>query len=131
MRELAEILTTYLGVFIEILAAVVIAVALLKFLYAYVLNFAQPDSGRSVQDIRIRFGSSLTVSLELLLGADILATAIAPTWDEIGKLAAIATLRTALNYFLERELRNSGVDDRLDPAKGKTPYVSTTQPKED
>jgi uncharacterized membrane protein len=46
----------------------------------------------------------LTVSLELLLAADILATAIAPTWDDIGKLAAIATLRTALNYFLAREL---------------------------
>jgi uncharacterized membrane protein len=36
-----------------------------------------------------------------------LATAIAPTWDDIGKLAAIAALRTALNYFLERELRNN------------------------
>jgi len=55
----------------------------------------------------IHFGSSLTVALELLLVADILATAIATTWDEIGKLAAIAALRTALNYFLERELRNN------------------------
>jgi len=44
-----------------------------------------------------------------LLAADILATAIAPTWYDIGKLAAIATLRTALNYFLERELKNNEV----------------------
>jgi uncharacterized membrane protein len=36
---------------------------------------------------------------------DILATGIAPTWDEIGKLAAIAVVRTALNYFLSREMR--------------------------
>jgi len=41
-----------------------------------------------------------------LLGADILKTAITPSWDEIGKLAAIAALRTALNYFLERDLKN-------------------------
>jgi len=107
MKELAEIVTKYLSSFIEILAAIVIGIALLQFLYSYALNVSRPNSGKTIQDIRIRFGSSLTVSLELLLGADILATAIAPTWDEIGKLAAIATLRTALNYFLERELKNS------------------------
>ncbi len=42
-----------------------------------------------------------------ILAAEILATAIAPTWDEIKKLAAIASLRTALNYFLERELKHN------------------------
>jgi uncharacterized membrane protein len=52
------------------------------------------------------------VALELLLAADILATAIAPTWDDIGKLAAIAVLRTALNYFLERELRSSELNNK-------------------
>lgn len=39
------------------------------------------------------------------LAADILNTAVTPTWTDIEKLAAIATLRTALNYFLERELQ--------------------------
>ncbi|GHB71572.1 DUF1622 domain-containing protein [Persicitalea jodogahamensis] len=127
MQELAEIVTKHLSAFIEILAAVVIGVALLQFLYAYILNFTKPNSGRSIQDIRIRFGSSLTVSLELLLGADILATAIAPTWDEIGKLAAIATLRTALNYFLERELKNSGENDRIGLTRNQADHFSTTR----
>ncbi len=54
----------------------------------------------------------MTVALVLLLAADILATAIAPTWDDIGKLAAIAVLRTALNYFLERELRSSELNNK-------------------
>ena len=40
-------------------------------------------------------------------GADILRTAIAPDWDEIGKLAAIATLRTVLNFFLQREMEHA------------------------
>jgi len=31
-------------------------------------------------------------------------SAIAPTWDDIGQLAAIAAIRTFLNYFLERDL---------------------------
>ncbi len=110
MKELAEIITRYLSSAIEILAAFVIAVALLEFLYKYVRHIVHPDDGITNQTIRIQFGSSLTISLELLLAADILATAIAPTWDDIGKLAAIAVLRTALNYFLERELRNNEVN---------------------
>jgi hypothetical protein len=38
------------------------------------------------------------------VAADILRTAIAPSWTEIGKLAAIVGLRTALNYFLQQEI---------------------------
>lgn len=116
MKEWAEIITKYLSSFVEILAAMVIGIALLQFLYSYIRNIFKPNVETINQNIRIRFGSSLTVALELLLGADILATAIAPTWDDIGKLAAIAVLRTALNFFLERELKNSGLQGRVAPA---------------
>jgi uncharacterized membrane protein len=54
--------------------------------------------------VRLRFGRWLAVALELELGADILRTAVAPTWTEIGQLGAIAALRTALNYFLQIEI---------------------------
>lgn len=56
-------------------------------------------------EIRLALGKSLAVALEFLLAADIVKTAIAPNWDDLGKLAAIAALRTLLNYFLERELK--------------------------
>ena len=111
MKDWAEVITKYLSSFVEILAAVVIGIALLQFLYRYTSNIFKPNTETVNQGIRIQFGSSLTVALELLLGADILATAIAPTWDDIGKLAAIAVLRTALNFFLERELKTSGLQD--------------------
>lgn len=107
MKEVAEIITKHLSSFVEILAAFVIAVALIKFILRYLNNLRKPHFEQENQNIRIQFGSSLTIALELLLAADILATAIAPTWDDIGKLAAIATLRTALNYFLERELKET------------------------
>ena len=107
MDKWPELITKYLSSFVEILAAIVIGVALVQFIVRYLANFAKPRVEEQNQSIRIRFGSSLTVALELLLAADILATAIAPTWDDIGKLAAIATLRTALNYFLERELKST------------------------
>jgi uncharacterized membrane protein len=53
--------------------------------------------------IRLGLGMSLALGLEFLLGADILRTAVAPTWEEIGQLAAIAAIRTGLNFFLGRE----------------------------
>jgi hypothetical protein len=56
------------------------------------------------EEIRLRLGRWLALGLEFLLAADILRTAVAPIWNEIGQLAAIAVLRTALNYFLQKEI---------------------------
>jgi hypothetical protein len=55
---------------------------------------------------RLTLARFLALALEFQLGADILSTAVAPSWDAIGKLAAIAVIRTALNYFLGREMQD-------------------------
>lgn len=46
----------------------------------------------------------LVAALTLQLGADIVESAIAPSWESIGQLAAVAVIRTFLNYFLERDM---------------------------
>jgi uncharacterized membrane protein len=56
------------------------------------------------ESIRLQLGRSLALALEFQLAADILKTAVTPTWDDIGKVAAIILLRTILNFFLEREI---------------------------
>jgi|SRR6516164_5972157 uncharacterized membrane protein len=53
------------------------------------------------------FAEWLVLALEFLLAADILRTAISPTWSDIGKLAAIAAIRTFLNYYLSLDLRHT------------------------
>lgn len=58
----------------------------------------------TMSEIRLTLGRWLALALELALAADILRTVMIPTWDEIGKLSAIVVLRTALNYFLQREI---------------------------
>jgi uncharacterized membrane protein len=58
--------------------------------------------------VRLDLARYLALALEFQLGADILTTAVAPSWDQIGKLGAIAVIRTTLNYFLMRELREAG-----------------------
>ena len=56
------------------------------------------------KDVWLRFGVWLLLGLEFELAADIVRTAIAPTWTDIGQLAAIGLIRTFLNYFLEKDL---------------------------
>lgn len=90
---------------IEIAGAVVIfvgaAIAFARFVYRGVRK------GRRAEmfvPIRLSLGRFLTLGLEFQLASDVLRTAIAPSYDELGKLAAVATIRTALNYFLSREI---------------------------
>jgi uncharacterized membrane protein len=54
--------------------------------------------------VRLDLGRFLALGLEFQLASDLLRTAVAPSFDEIGKLAAIAAIRTALNFFLSREI---------------------------
>jgi len=91
----------------EILAAIVIAVAVIKGIAKYLVNSFANRQALSTENMRLQFGRSVAVSLELLLAADVLATAVAPGWDAIGKLGAIAVIRTALNYFLGKELKQT------------------------
>ncbi len=108
MEELIKTATLELAQLIEGMAAVIICLASLRAFVQFVRDSASKLTGHVPRmRIRLDLGKSLALALELLLGADILKTAIAPSWNDIGQLAAIAALRTALNYFLERELRTS------------------------
>ncbi|KAA9327527.1 DUF1622 domain-containing protein [Hymenobacter busanensis] len=55
--------------------------------------------------VRLSLARYLALALEFQLGADILSTAIAPSWQQIGQLGAIAVIRTVLNVFLSKEMR--------------------------
>lgn len=55
--------------------------------------------------VRLDVGRFLALGLEFQLASDLLRTAVAPSFEEIGKLAAVAAIRTALNFFLGREIR--------------------------
>jgi uncharacterized membrane protein len=59
----------------------------------------------SFTPVRLDVGRFLALGLEFQLASDLLRTAVAPSFAEIGKLAAVAAIRTALNFFLGREIR--------------------------
>jgi uncharacterized membrane protein len=95
----------WLRLAVESLGALVIAAGIVIVVIGLVRHIVK-GGGDSFVPIRLAFARYLTLALELQLGADILSTSIAPTWDRIGKLAAIAVIRTALNYFLSKELKD-------------------------
>lgn len=56
-------------------------------------------------ETRLILARYLALALEFELGADILGTAVSPSWDQIGKLGAVAVIRTGLNFFLTMEMK--------------------------
>lgn len=77
------------------------AIAFVRFVLAAVRRQQVDD----FVPIRLGLGRYLALGLEFQLAGDILRTAVAPTFAEIGQLAAVAAIRTVLNYFLNREIR--------------------------
>ncbi|MBA3883696.1 MAG: DUF1622 domain-containing protein [Chthoniobacterales bacterium] len=74
-----------------------------------VVQLIRQVAGRDTTDFtatRLTLARYLALALEFQLGADILSTAIAPSWQQIGKLGAIAVIRTGLNYFLSLEMKS-------------------------
>lgn len=73
---------------------------------------------------RLILARHLALALEFELGADILGTAVSPTWDQIGKLGAVAVIRTGLNFYLSMELRAEGLGDRANQLPVHTPRTA-------
>lgn len=98
--EIAE----YTALAIEMVAVVLVAFGAFEaFARSLGRLFSRAPAGWR-KDIWVEFGMWLLLGLQFALAADIVRSAIAPTWDEIGKLAAIALIRTFLNFFLERDI---------------------------
>lgn len=94
---------------IETVGAALIAIGVIIAL----LQLSKLALGRGITGFtgtRLTLARYLAMALEFQLGADILSTAIAPTWEQIGKLGAIAVIRTGLNFFLSMEMARERQD---------------------
>ena len=103
LEEGLIVVVTFLRLILEAVSVFCIVLGLLATLQ---LAIAQTTRRRSLYflEIRLRFGTWLALALEFQLAADILATTVAPSFEALGKLGAIAVIRTFLNYFLHKEL---------------------------
>lgn len=97
-------LVQWLRLFVETIGASIIGLGVIRAVYLFIGSLIKPHN-EDFNHIRLTLARYLALALEFQLGADILSTAISPSWDQIGKLGAIAVIRTALNYFLTREMK--------------------------
>lgn len=89
---------------VEAAGAVVIFIGAVVAVVHFVMALPRRDADAFVP-VRLSLGRFLALGLEFQLASDVLRTAIAPSFEELGKLAAVAAIRTALNFFLAREIR--------------------------
>ncbi|MEM7759927.1 MAG: DUF1622 domain-containing protein [Cyanobacteria bacterium P01_A01_bin.40] len=104
---------------IEGIAIFILALAIVKAVQELVFRNARMDREEKLAQVRLDLGVALALSLEFLLAADIAATAVSPSWNAVGKLAAISAIRTFLNFFLDREVKDLA-KERLEKLKDQT-----------
>ena len=102
MEELLKVTANHVALAVETVAVLIVAIgalnALIEIAATLLRGRRQPHWGRSIW---ITFGGWLLGALQFALAADIVRSAIARTWEQIGQLAAI---RTFLSFFLEKDL---------------------------
>ncbi|HSD93006.1 MAG TPA: DUF1622 domain-containing protein [Methyloceanibacter sp.] len=95
----------FVALAIEAAAVFVVSFGAIQALGSVVgLIFQRAADEMAGRQIWLRFATWILLALEFALAADIVRTAVAPTWEDITKLAVIATIRTMLNYFLAKDI---------------------------
>lgn len=96
----------------------VVGVAIIRGIIEYLRELFQYRGADIPKErIRLSLGRGLALALEFQLAADVLSTALNPSLRDIGVLAAIVVLRTLLNFFLQRELRQ---EERIEAQRSAT-----------
>ena len=90
-----------IGVAIIVWGVILTVFRLLKLEFT---RFKHKSIYRERESVRHQFASHLLLALEFLIAADIIATVIHPTFEEIAILASIVAIRTVISYFLEKEI---------------------------
>jgi uncharacterized membrane protein len=119
-----ELLVEAVGVLVPVVeacgAAVIVTGALWAFVRFVVVGLRDREAGAFVP-VRLTLGRFLALGLEFQLASDVLRTAVAPSFRELGQLAAVAAIRTALNYFLAKEIaeeRRQLAEEKADEGTG-------------
>ena len=110
---------------IEAGGAVVIMIGAVIAIVKFAIALGQRDINQ-FSSVRLTLARFLVLGLEFQLAADVLRTAISPSFEEIGKLAAIAAIRTLLNYFLNREIAQEQQEIENAKSRRRAPGPSPT-----
>jgi uncharacterized membrane protein len=109
--------------FVEAAGVLIIFLGAMTAFVRFVVSGIRDRRTESFVPVRLGLGRFLALGLEFQLASDILRTAIAPTLREIAELAAVAAIRTALNFFLGREITEERAELARRGAADETPVA--------
>lgn len=113
MEEWLRYIASYSALMLELIVVAVVLIGAIEALLRMAQRLVQGKNGSWTRHtIWLGFAGWILIALEFALGADIIRTAIAPSWDDVGKLAAIAAIRTGLSYFLERDISEMSAEEK-------------------
>jgi uncharacterized membrane protein len=108
MEEILHRLAEAIALGVEMVAIILCGIGASSTVIGLVkIQWQRPGVHGARKEVWRNFGMWLLFGLEFELAADILRTVIAPTWEDIGALGAIAVIRTFLNHFLEKDLERA------------------------
>jgi len=124
MEDTFRTFASYVGLMLEGLTVLMVAIGAIEAVYRLVAGaILRRSTTFDRRAIWLRFAVWILLALEFALGADIVRSAVAPTWQDIGKLGVIALIRTGLGFFLSKDL-----DSVSEQEAEKTAKPGTTSP---
>jgi uncharacterized membrane protein len=108
MEETFRTIASYVALMLEAIVVLTVAIGSLEALYRILMTaLIRRSDDWDRRGVWLRFAGWILLALEFALAADLVRTAIAPSWEDIGKLAAIAGIRTFLGFFLGKDLETA------------------------
>ncbi len=104
MEEALHLAAYYIALMLEGLALIVIAIGAVEAAIGIFWAMVRHTSNAARRSLWLEFARWLVAGLTFQLAADIVHTTVAPGWVEIGRVAAIAAIRTFLTFFLDRDI---------------------------
>lgn len=115
MRDWMLLITEQAVLWIDAVALVVILGGTIQAVIGLVKILVTPAGVHERRDVWLTYARWLIAGLTFQLAADIIETSITTDWEAIARVAAIAVIRTFLNYFLEKDFNELSAKE-----KGKT-----------
>jgi uncharacterized membrane protein len=103
--EWFETVSSYSTFVIDMMALFFVAIGTVQAFVGGLEAMTRGD-GKLRRRVWLRYGYWLVSALAFQLAADIIETAVSPSWEDLGRLAAIAVIRTFLDYFLVHDLED-------------------------
>ena len=104
-EETINLVAAYVALGVDIIMVAIVAIGSVRAI-ASVVGCLRRGEGLApnIREIWMHYAAWILLALEFALASDLIDTVIAPSWEDIGQLGAIAAIRIALGFFLGRDI---------------------------